>query len=51
MIEINTEAFEKAKLTRIDMIVVQRNVPFPIIVPGFPMATTVHLLNYGKKMN
>jgi len=50
MIEINTEAFEKAKLTRIDMVVVQRNVPFPVVVPNFPVVTTDHVLDYGKKM-
>ncbi len=49
-IEINTEAFEKIKLTNIDMLAVQSNVPFPIVVPGFPVITTAHQLDYGKKM-
>jgi len=50
MIEINTEAFEKTKLTSIDMLVVQRNVPFPIIVPNFPVVTTDNMLDYGRRM-
>lgn len=49
-IEINTDAFEKSKLTNIDMIAIQRNVPFPVVVPGFPVITTDHQLDYGKKM-
>ncbi len=50
MIEINVHAFEKIQLTRIDMFAIQENVPFPIIVPSFPLLTTDHKLDYGKKM-
>lgn len=49
-IEINTEAFEKLKLTRIDMFATEQNVPFPIVSPNFPLLTTHNLLDYGKKM-
>jgi hypothetical protein len=49
-IEINTDDFEKIKLTNIDMFVIQRDVPFPVIVPGFPQLTTHNKLDYGKKM-
>lgn len=49
-IEINTDVFERIKLTRVDMMVLRRNVPFPILVPGFPMLTTAHRLDYGRKM-
>lgn len=49
-IEINTEAFEKIDLTSVSMFVVQRNVPFPVVVPGFPVVTTLHALDYGRKM-
>ncbi len=49
-IEINTDAFEKIKLTSIDMFVLQRNMPFPIIVPSFPLLTTDDKLDYGMKM-
>jgi hypothetical protein len=49
-ISIDTDAFEKITLTRTDMFVTQKNVPFPIIVPNFPVLTTHHLLDYGNKM-
>jgi len=49
-IEIDTDAFEKIQLTRIDMFVLQRNVPFPIVVPSFPQLTTDNRLDYGRKM-
>ena len=50
MIEIDTDKFEKIPLTRVDMFVLQKNVPFQIIVPSFPLLTTDHLLDYGRKM-
>lgn len=50
VIEIDTDAFEKIKLTRIDMFVIQRNVPFPVIVPSFPLLTTDNRLDYGRKI-
>lgn len=50
VIKINTGEFEKIKLTRIDMFVLQKNVPFPMMVPGFPLLTTDNKLDYGRKM-
>ena len=50
IIQINTEAFDKIKLTRIDMTVTQQNMPFSKTVPGFPLITTDHRLDYGRKM-
>lgn len=50
-IEINTGAFEKTKLTAIDMLVLRRNDPFPVVVPNFPVITTDNRLDYGRKMN
>jgi len=50
VIEIDTDAFEKIKVTRIDMFVIQRNVPFPVVVPSFPLLTTDNKLDYGRKM-
>jgi hypothetical protein len=50
LIEINVEEFNKIELTRTDMIVIQTNVPFPNMVPGFPQVTTDPWLDYGKKM-
>lgn len=49
VIEINTDEFEKIELTRIDMFVLQKNVPFPMMVPGFPLLTTDNRLDYGRK--
>jgi len=47
---VNVEKFNDIKLTRIDMMVTQKNVPFPIMVPSFPQLTTDHKLDYGQKM-
>ena len=49
-IEINTDEFEKIQLTAIDLYVIQKNVPYPIVVPSFPQITTHDKLDYGKKM-
>jgi hypothetical protein len=50
-IKVNVEAFNNIQLARLDMIVMQTNVPFPIMVPSFPQLTTKNELDYGKKMN
>ena len=50
-IQINIDAFEKIKLTQTDMMVIQRGVPYPIIVPSFPILTSDNKLNYGKTFN
>ncbi len=47
-VEINVEQFEKIKFSRIDMVVLQQNVPFPVYVPYFPQVTTDHKLDYGR---
>lgn len=47
---IDMKAFEKIKLTKIDVLVLQENVPFPVYVPQFPQLTTYHSLDYGRKM-
>ena len=49
-IKINMELFEKIELTQTDMVVNQRGVPFPIVVPSFPIITSDNLLNYGSKI-
>lgn len=50
VIEVNVEEFKKIKLTKIDFLALQKNVPYPIIVPSFPQITTDYHLDYGKKM-
>ncbi|MBC7188244.1 MAG: hypothetical protein H5U38_14565 [Calditrichaeota bacterium] len=49
-IEIDTDRFERLKLTRLDMLVLQRGAPYPVVVPMFPLLTTLHPLDYGRKM-
>jgi len=48
-IEINTDLFETIELTNVDMTVIQQGVPFPKIVPPFPVFTSDHTLDYGRK--
>jgi hypothetical protein len=50
-IEINMSEFEKIELTSIDMLVTQRNVPYPVMVPQFPILTTDNRLDYGRGMD
>ncbi len=49
-IYIDTDAFEQIKLTSIDMFVTQKGVPFPVMVPSFPILTTHAWLDYGQKL-
>ncbi|MFH1196618.1 MAG: hypothetical protein V1720_13030 [bacterium] len=50
-IEINVEEYEKIQLTRIDMMTMEDQVPYPVYVPAFPQITNYNRLDYGKKMN
>ena len=50
-IEINMDVFEKIKLTSTDMMVIQRGVPYPILVPSFPILTSDNKLDYGRSSN
>ena len=47
-IEIDMNAFEAIELTATDMMVTQRGVPYPIMVPSFPILTTDSRLDYGS---
>lgn len=49
-IEINAEEFKKIKLTRVDFFAYEENVPYPILVPAFPMITNDYILDYGKEL-
>jgi len=49
-IDVNVALFDSIKLTRIDMFVLQNNVPYPIVVPPFPIVTTDNWLDYGKEL-
>lgn len=46
---VDVDLFNDLKLTRIDMIALQKQMPFPIVVPSFPQLTNTHQMNYGKK--
>ena len=48
-IEIDMDAFEAIELTATDMMVTQRGVPYPVMVPSFPILTTDSRLDYGSK--
>ena len=50
-IVINMEVFEDIELTATDMVVTQKGVPYPIMVPLFPIITTDNRLDYGSKKN
>jgi hypothetical protein len=50
-IAIDTEILEQTELTSVDMFVIQKNVPFPVIVPSFPQLTTHDKLDFGQKMS
>ena len=47
-VQINMDAFESIELTATDMIVTQRGVPYPNMVPSFPIITTDNRLDYGS---
>ena len=51
IIKINTDIFEKIEITSTDMLVPERGLPYPFIVPSFPIITTDDKLDYGSKMN
>ncbi|MBN1482464.1 hypothetical protein EH223_10505 [candidate division KSB1 bacterium] len=47
---IDTDILENVELTRIDMFVLEKNVPYPTAVPNFPILTTDNRLDYGQLM-
>ena len=51
IIKIDTDKFEKIKLTNIDLNVIYTNQAYPLFEPSFPVLTDDHLLDYGKKYN
>ena len=51
IIKINTDMFEEIEITSTDMLVTERGLPYPFIVPSFPIITSDDKLDYGSKMN
>ncbi len=49
-IRINIPVFENIKLTKIDMVALNQNVPYLETVPPFPILTNKIRLNYGKRL-
>lgn len=49
-IQIDMNMLEEVKLTRIDMFVMEQNVPYPIMVPSFPILTSKNRIDYGKNV-
>ena len=49
-IKINIDAFENIELSSTDMMVTLSGVPYPIVVPSFPILTDDSKLNYGEEM-
>lgn len=50
IIEIDTKLLDDIRLTGIDLFVMKKNVPFPAVVPAFPLLTTDSKLGSGRKM-
>ena len=48
--KINMNIFEKIHLTSTDMVVTKRGLPYPIMVPIFPILTTDDRIDYGSTM-
>ena len=49
IIKIDTDKFEKIKLSKIDMSVMYSNQAYTKPEPSFPILTSDHKLDYGKK--
>lgn len=50
-IQIDMEKFESIELTRTPMVVIQPGQPFPVIVPQFPIVTTLSRIDYGSDLS
>jgi hypothetical protein len=50
LVEIDVDELNAVTLTRVSTFVLQKDVPFPVYVPSFPILTTDHTLDYGQKM-
>ena len=44
------DAFENIDLTSTDMVDKHQGLPYPIVVPSFPIITTDDRLDYGSKL-
>jgi len=51
IVKINTDMFEKIIITSTDMLVSERGLAYPFLVPSFPILTSDDRLDYGSKLN
>ena len=51
IIKINTDMFENITITSTDMLVSERGLAYPFVVPSFPIITSDGRLDYGSKLN
>jgi hypothetical protein len=50
-IRINAGVLNAISLTRVSAFATQPGVPFPVVVPSFPVLTNAHSLHYGRLMD
>ena len=50
-IKINFNLFDKIELTNIDLYAYKKGVPYPMVVPLFPILTNKNEIDYGKEFN
>jgi len=47
-IEIDLDGIAELKITRVNLFAVQQNVPYPVVVPSFPILTSQYQISYGR---
>ena len=50
-IKINFNLFNKIELTDIDLYAYKKGVPYPMVVPVFPILTNKSIIDYGKEVS
>jgi hypothetical protein len=50
-IKINFNLFNEIELTNIDLYAYKKGVPYPMVVPVFPILTNKSVIDYGKEFN
>ena len=48
---ININLLDSIKLTHIDLYAYKKGVPYPFVVPSFPILTNKHTIDFGQKFN
>ena len=50
-IKINFDILDEVSLTHIDLYAYKKGVPYPMLVPLFPILTTNHTIDYGTPLD